>query len=115
MRKPRILSVSYDEAILRTRQYILEAAGFEVLSALGFADAAKIAQTGTYDLLLLGHTLPYNDKTELVRLAKTHCDCAVVSVYKHGIDPHPDADVAVDSTDGPQAMIDAVNKALSRS
>jgi DNA-binding NtrC family response regulator len=115
VKPPRILSVSYDEPILRTRQYVLEEAGFEVVSALGFADAAKLTQGGHYDLLLVGHTLPHNDKTALIRMARQHCDCAVVSIYKHGMPAHPDADFAVDSNDGPRALIAAVKAALKKS
>ena len=33
---PRILSVSYDEALLYTRRLLLEAAGYSVTSAFGF-------------------------------------------------------------------------------
>jgi hypothetical protein len=40
--KKRILSISYDQALLVTRQLILEQQGYEVSSAFGFAEAMEI-------------------------------------------------------------------------
>ena len=113
VKNQRILSVSSDEAILHSRQYVLEGAGFKVISALGFVDAAKMAEKGDYDLLLLGHTLSYDEKTRLIALAREHCDCAVLSIYKHGMPPHSDADFTVDSNDGPLVLLKAVLAALN--
>jgi hypothetical protein len=37
-----ILSVSYDESLLRTREMLLESEGYNVISALGFDDCKRL-------------------------------------------------------------------------
>jgi DNA-binding response OmpR family regulator len=61
-----ILSTSYDEALLKTRGWLLEREGFEVTSALGFHDAIKECGTPGFDIFILGHSIPQNDKRDLV-------------------------------------------------
>jgi DNA-binding response OmpR family regulator len=39
--KPRILSISYDLPLLRTRQLMLTQEGYDVVSAEGFAEALE--------------------------------------------------------------------------
>jgi YesN/AraC family two-component response regulator len=46
--KARILSVSYDQPLMRTRQMLLETKGYEVVSAIGFANAPTADSTCLY-------------------------------------------------------------------
>ncbi len=110
--KKRILSISYDESIMRTRHYIFENAGFDVISAYGFSDAMEQCREGTFDVVVLGHTLPPKDKTALVTLLRERCHCSVVSIRKPGQGKHPDADYSVDSGEGPETLLAAVKEAL---
>jgi len=68
----RILSVSYDATLLATRQMLLEARGYAVVSALGFMSAADYCRTGTCQLVILGHSIPAEDKEELARIFRAH-------------------------------------------
>jgi DNA-binding NtrC family response regulator len=111
----RILSVSYDEALLTTRHHILEKAGFEVVSALGYIKAMEEYKKQKFDLVLLGHTLPANDKTALIARARDLPGCPVLTIRRHGDPPHPDADYSVDASDGPQKLLDVIQAALGRS
>ena len=43
---PRILSISYDKALLQTRALMLSRAGFEVESAIGFTAAIQACKKG---------------------------------------------------------------------
>ena len=53
----RILSVSYDSSLLKTRQLILEQEGHQVVSALGFTDALQQCESSKdFDLFILGHS-----------------------------------------------------------
>jgi hypothetical protein len=45
-RGKRILSISYDEPLLVTREMMLEQAGFTVTSALGFTEAIEKCNSG---------------------------------------------------------------------
>ncbi len=62
----RILSTSYDEALLRTRGWMLEREGHEVKSALGFHEAREACNEPGFDLFILGHSIPLKDKQDLI-------------------------------------------------
>ena len=51
-RAPSILSISYDESLLRTREWLLRASGFTVTSALGFTEAAAHCRNSDFDLVI---------------------------------------------------------------
>lgn len=62
----QILSVSYDQALLLTRQLMLEGQGYQVVSALGFKEAERKCKDGGFQLMVLGHSIPFNDKQALL-------------------------------------------------
>jgi CheY-like chemotaxis protein len=83
----RILSVSYDESLLRTRQLMLEQCGYQVVSALGFTDALKqCTEGGLFDLFVLGHSIPLHDKQALVAAFRASCRSVVVALKRPGED-----------------------------
>lgn len=110
--KKRILSISYDESIMKTRHFIFEQAGFEVISAWGFKEAMTQCHDGKFDVVVLGHTLPPQDKTALVSALREKCGCPIISIRKPGQSKHPDADYSVDSGEGPEAMLATIREAL---
>src|SRR4051812_10094170 len=73
-RKRRILCISYDESLLITRKLILEQAGFDVTPSIGFADAMEhCEQDPTFDLIVMGHSMPRKDKTALIASLRERC------------------------------------------
>lgn len=56
----RILSISYDEQLLGTREALLQHAGHEVVSAEGFSRAFHFCElhNAGFDLIVLGHSIP---------------------------------------------------------
>jgi DNA-binding NtrC family response regulator len=108
----RILSVAYDESLLLTRHYILEKAGFTVVSALRFAEAIEHCQQQKFDLIVLGHSVPPSDKTALIAETKRLCGCPALSIRRFDQPRHPSADYSVESGEGPEALITAINNAL---
>ena len=63
----KILSVSYDEVLLTTRQQILEKRGDNVTSACGFQYALQLCDSNTeFDLFIVGHSIPHEEKETLV-------------------------------------------------
>jgi DNA-binding response OmpR family regulator len=78
----RILSISYQEALLVTRQMLLQQRGYEVVSGLGFVEAVMHCERGGFDLLLLGHTVPQLDKEKLIALFRQHCNAPVLSLQR---------------------------------
>ena len=110
--KKRILSISYDKVLLLTRQALLEREGFEVRSAYGFAEAMEACQGhDDFDVVIMGHSMPENDKTALVTALRSKCDAPLVSLFKRGDPAMPQADYSVDAHEGPKALLEAARKA----
>ncbi len=111
--KKHILSVSYDQPLLITRQMILEQAGYLVSSAYGFSEALEICQTmHDLDLILMGHSMPQKDKAALLVALRPKCQAPLLSIVRHGDTPLPQAEYSVNSNDGPAALLAAVKEAL---
>jgi CheY-like chemotaxis protein len=111
--KKRILSISYDESLLRTRELILERAGYDVYSALGFAEALEVCQGDShFDLILMGHSMPRRDKTALIKALRRTSSAPLLSLRKHSDPPLPEAEFSIDALEGPDASLDAVKSAL---
>ena len=107
-----ILSVSYDESLLSTRQMLLQQAGYAVTSALGFPEALELCKKGEFDLVLIGHSIPREDKQVLVRVTRMVSQAPVLSILRPTSVPLAEADYSVQSADGPEALVAAVDKAL---
>jgi len=80
----RILSVSYDTALLATREMLLEQKGYSVTSALGFTAASEHCHSADFDLFILGHSIPDNDKRHLIETFRNHCPAPILSLARHG-------------------------------
>lgn len=107
----RILSVSYDVSLLATRGMLLEQRGYEVTSALGFIKALEHCRQGHFDLFILGHSIPAEDKLSLVKTFRDNCPAPVLSLERHGerfvqCDFHS-------SPDEPETFIEAVDDILA--
>jgi DNA-binding NtrC family response regulator len=100
--KAKIMSVSYDESLLRTRQILLQKEGYEVTSAQGFTDGLALCKNGGYDLFILGHSIPVSDKTQLIKAFRKGCDAPIITLRRsigekkpdgadYDIDPDPEA------------------------
>ncbi|HZU31344.1 MAG TPA: hypothetical protein VFB79_09525 [Candidatus Angelobacter sp.] len=80
----RILSVSYDVSLLATRKMLLEQKGYSVENALGFSKALALCRAGGFDLFILGHSIPYDDKLALIESFRTYCSGLTLSLERHG-------------------------------
>jgi DNA-binding NtrC family response regulator len=93
----RILSVSYDESLLKTRELILEERRHQVVSALGFDEALKQCHSnGNFDLLVLGHSIPHAHKELLIAEFRSHCSAPVVALKRYGEQPVRGADFHIE-------------------
>lgn len=109
-----VLSISCDESLLRTREWILKAAGFDVTSALGFAQATAHCNNNGFDLVIVGHSLPRSDKATLVREIRSHNHSRILGLCRHGEEPVPGMDHSVDPFDV-KALVEAVGTVLGKS
>jgi DNA-binding NtrC family response regulator len=113
-RAPSILSISYDESLLRTREWILRAAGFSVTSALGFTDAAAHCRDSAFDLVIVGHSIPRKDKATLIETIRMHNHTRILSLRRPGEDAIPESDLSVESSEGPDTLLTAVKSVLGK-
>jgi DNA-binding NtrC family response regulator len=107
----RILSVSYDVSLLATRKMLLEQKGYSVSTALGFSQASRHCSEGGFDLFILGHSIPHDDKLQLIELFRANCPAPILSLERHGEDFVP-ADFHA-SPDDPEKFIEVVGKVLA--
>lgn len=109
----RILSISYDRSLLWTRQLLLEQLGYSVVSAEGFSQAWEAAEKTKpgFDLIILGHSIPPDDKKVIVGRMSATCDCAILALLRPFESPVAEATMSIDAGD-PNAFLNAVRKIL---
>ncbi len=84
----RIVSISRDPMLLRTRELILSREGYLVVS-LGTPEAAiGFMQVYEFDVLLMGHTLTAFECDELAACAKRSNPSATILLLQAGPVPH---------------------------
>ena len=109
----RILSISYDAVLLRTREMILARAGYAVSSVSNLGDALQQCATDHFDAVIVGHTLQTKDKRAIVAALKDNCSAPVLVLLRAGEARIPGADSCVVAADGPAVMLDALRQLLS--
>ena len=107
-----ILSVSYDESLLRTREWILETAGFKVTSAVDFSEAMNHCKSRRFDLVIIGHSIPPDEKRALIE-AVTRQNHARLLVLRMPGDERVAGAYSLMASEGPEALIAAVKTALA--
>src|SRR5258708_38036941 len=93
---PCVLSVSYDESLLRTRDWILKRAGFAVTSALGFTEALAHCENSAFDLVIIGHSIPKSDRIALVNHVRKHNHTPVLALRRPGEEHIPGVDHSIE-------------------
>ena len=109
-----ILLISYDERLLIARRIKLEQAGYQVCSALGFKEAiANCKDGGSYDLLILGHSIPTHDKEDLIAAFRKYHASPILSLWAHDEEIADSVDYLAFS-DGPETLLKNVASILAR-
>lgn len=109
---PRILSVSYDSALLSSRQLLLESLGCEVVSVCDFGHALRHCDKGSrFDLFVLGHSIPAMEKEALVAAFRAHCSAPVIALKKFGEEPISAADFEIEPE--PDQLLQVISRVIS--
>jgi DNA-binding response OmpR family regulator len=74
----RILSISYDETLLRTRELMLRSVGHQVTSAYGYHEALELCAASDYELTIVGHSIPEKDKLGIIDCVRRQNPNAIV-------------------------------------
>jgi DNA-binding response OmpR family regulator len=91
---------------------LLETAGYSVTSAHAFVSAYQECSHGEYDLIVVGHSVPREDKTVLLAAIRKNGNAPVLSIRRHGDMPLAGAEYSIDSDEGPSALLAMIQGAL---
>jgi DNA-binding response OmpR family regulator len=97
----RILSVSYDSALLSSRQLLLESVGCEVFSAHNLDEAMRICCGPVkFQLLIVGHSIPLADKNAIIAAFRARCSGPVIALKRFGEEFASPADFFIEPDPG---------------
>lgn len=112
----RVVSVSRNTSLLIGRNDALGMAGFTVLSPRFLEEAPALALQRRADAVVIGDSVPANERAVLIAQFRKRCPgCLVVFVYARAGEKEHLADLSVDVTGGPEALIIALGEKLGRS
>lgn len=105
-----VLSISYDVDLLRTRELLLRRMGHKVTSAEGFAQASRVCErhNGEFDLVVLGHSIPLDDKREIIEFLRAY-SCPVLALLRPNEEPAEHATRSV-VADDPGDLLAAIEE-----
>lgn len=113
----RVLSISYDSELLRTRELMLRQVGVTVESVVGLANARRICKSAKlkeFDLIVICHSVVHDEKGQLIRECLGTCSCPVLALLRQHEPPVDEATRSVCS-DEPGKFINAVQELLEES
>ena len=107
-----ILSVSSDRWATPIRNAVLAHAGYGVIPSLSADAALGVLSSRRVSAMVIGHSIPANDRQRLCSEGRRHGVPAVV--LDRGLaSSDPLREIHVDPSDGPEAFLDAVARLLS--
>ncbi len=104
----RILSVSYDPSLAHTREMLFTSVGFEVATFLDVHEAIAACQSRTFDLVIVGHSIPLPQKKTLLRELRRLCATPVLAMVRHGEPRLLEADYFFDPLENPALFVETV-------
>lgn len=107
----RIVSVSYDETLLLTRELLLKTVKHQVTSCLGYVEALRCADTH-FDVAIVGHSIPKQDKLDIIAaFRRNNPEVIIVALTRAGEGRLNEVDVYVTPGD-PEELIRAIDRVL---
>ena len=108
-----LINIGIRSEHIESRARILRAAGHNVNNAQSIPDMERHLACGAVEVLVIGHNLPGSDKRRIVQsLKQSGKRCAVVEVYLF-LPELMTADAHVCWDQGPDALVEAVNRGCS--
>lgn len=109
-----ILYIHYDPELADIRQQVVNRLGYEVTSALGSASARQLAKTRHFDLVIIGHAAPEEERRRMANWLKANLPG--VPVLALCPDPFQTVDYGDYQADAhnPDAWLAMVEEALAR-
>lgn len=110
---PRILSITYDPSLAATREMLFSSVGFQVSSVLTIEQATQLCEAESFDLIVVGHSIPIAQRQVLLNEVRRRCDTPVLALYRRGELPLTGADYAFDSMESPSLLLETVVNILA--
>jgi DNA-binding response OmpR family regulator len=110
----KILLVSYERALLKTRMMLLQSTGYQVVIADNIGAARDICRTISFDLVIIGHSIPSSDQAELAAVVRQDCPGVPLMVILRSELENNAAgfEYTVNAQDGPGVLLNVVNSIL---
>jgi hypothetical protein len=111
MSTTRVVAFGYDRLLVGLRSRVLRMSGYEVEETFTMADASESAQSDLSDALVICHTVPKEEKEQLVSaVRRTRKLMPILCVRAHQHDLPPSDSASVENS--PVAMLDSVREAV---
>jgi DNA-binding response OmpR family regulator len=104
----RILSVTYDMSLATTREMLFASAGFQVSSVLTIGQAIQLCGAESFELVVVGHSIPLEHKQWLLKELRGKCAVPVLAITRPGESQLAGADYVFDSTESPALLLETV-------
>jgi DNA-binding NtrC family response regulator len=104
----RILSVTYDRSLGTTREMLFARAGFQVSSAWTLGQAVRLCAAAPFDLIVIGHSIPIEERELLLKELRSQCSAPVLALYRIGEPPLIGANYLFDSAESPAHLLETV-------
>lgn len=111
-RPRRILLVTLNFTLATTREMLLASEGYTVTVALTSGDAVKQCESECFDLIVIGHSIPLEQRRLLLEEFRRRCSTPVLGLYRPGEAPLSDADYLFDATESPVLLLESVRDIL---
>ncbi|HTM38992.1 MAG TPA: hypothetical protein VL156_19755 [Terriglobales bacterium] len=110
----KVLSVGNNPELLWLREAVLRSAGFDVMTSLNLEDGLERIEGEDCGVLLMCYSLPLLSRKRLADTFRANCPQGrIVTIMNEKGEPEF-ADVVVYGVDGPEALIEVIHTALSR-
>ena len=107
----RLVALGYDQMLVGLRSRVLRMSGYEVEEKFTMTEASESAQSDLIDALVICHSVPNEEKEQLVRAVRnTRKLMPIFCIRTHQYDPSPNNCISVDNS--PVAILDSVREAV---
>ena len=110
----KILLVSYVRELVEGSDKVLRAAGHDVTLVMTYVDALQAATERTFDIAVLGYTVPEGERNELaIAIKQTNPGTQIIIFYFSTIGKTEHADVLIQTTASAEDLLRAIEYVVS--
>jgi len=112
----KVLSVGANQELVWLRNFVLQSAGFHVISTTNDTDALASIKQGECGVLLMCYSLVRAIRQELAKAVREFCPCSrIILITNEPLEKPEFADSFVYGMEGPEALIEAASNAAKMS